>query len=84
VTREQTHIRFVVEDNGNGLSPKREGIRPNSAIPAMKGYALDNIRQRLLLEYGQEAVLSMTSETGIGMTVSIVVPVQADEIEHSV
>ncbi|RAV20792.1 sensor histidine kinase [Paenibacillus contaminans] len=78
VTREGTHIRMVVEDNGSGMSPEMEGMRPITATSSMKGYALDNIRQRLLLEYGQEAELTMTSTAGIGMTISIIVPVQAD------
>jgi two-component system sensor histidine kinase YesM len=78
VLSEGTHIQLVVEDNGSGMSPEHEEVQPIPASSSLKGYALDNIRQRLLLEYGQEAELIMRSTAGIGTTITIVVPLQAD------
>ncbi|WP_214629243.1 cache domain-containing sensor histidine kinase [Paenibacillus agaridevorans] len=78
VISEGTHIQLVVEDNGSGMSPEPEEVQPIPDSSSLKGYALDNIKQRLLLEYGLEAEMIMSSTAGIGTTITIVVPLHAD------
>jgi hypothetical protein len=58
-------LQVVVEDNGNGLqsAPKSTGL----------GIGLENVRQRLLLSYGDRAQLSIQSSTA-GCCVTLLIP----------
>ncbi|WP_172635097.1 sensor histidine kinase [Sphaerochaeta pleomorpha] len=76
VSDEKDFIIVTVEDDGVGfdmsLSEDRKDGRGNHI-------ALDNLRQRLRLLYGDECTLRMESAVGMGCTASFRIPKQREE-----
>lgn len=64
-------VRFVIEDNGCGMSAKKqeEVLKP---IPEKKGVGLWNISQRIKLHYGK--TLHIESIEGIGTKICFEIP----------
>ncbi len=62
---EQGNLRLSVADSGRGLSV-RQG----------RGTGLANIRQRLLMMYGDDAVLALRPAEPRGVVASVAMPVQ--------
>ena len=58
---------FEVEDNGKGLAVAENSL-PQSENRS-GGYALNNVNERLILEYGSGSALSFVSRAGVGTTV---------------
>lgn len=67
-------IRFVIADNGNGLSPEQlEEINQRLRYPAMneKGYGLTSIAKRIRLFYGEEYGIILENNQPCGIRVVI-------------
>lgn len=64
--REQK-ICFVVRDNGKGFH--------NEGMEAMTGVGLNNVRQRLLLNYGEGYKLEVNSVIGTGTEICFCIPI---------
>jgi two-component system sensor histidine kinase YesM len=76
VKQDDTHLYFIVEDNGLGFSENNAAdpeLRQPAAF-ASSGYALHNVRLRLQLQYGSKAGLHMESEPNLCTRVSIIIP----------
>ncbi|MVB10299.1 Histidine kinase [Caprobacter fermentans] len=68
---EDGKIRFVVEDNGCGISPAK---LQNILTTESSGYGLQNIQRRIQLYFGKEFGLSFTSTVNEGTTVILRIP----------
>jgi len=66
-------VRFVVEDDGSGMSAERRDEVLRKPDPTKKGVGLWNIIQRIRLHYGQP--IRIESDEGIGTKVSFEIPV---------
>ncbi|MFB5759582.1 cache domain-containing sensor histidine kinase [Paenibacillus medicaginis] len=77
-------LHFTVEDNGRGMNGGRlmeviAGMRSGKPLAetdkeALSGYGLRNVNERLLLYYGPESSLSITSRDGAGTKVTFGIP----------
>lgn len=56
-------------DNGAGIQPNKLKLLPE------KGHALDNLNERLFLEYHEKGLLKIESQLGIGTTIHLTIPV---------
>ncbi|MEC0201335.1 sensor histidine kinase [Paenibacillus lautus] len=76
VKQDSTYLYFNVEDNGTGLNEKNpaDPLLRQPASSATSGYALNNVRLRLQLQYGSSADLYMESEPHVCTRVSIIIP----------
>lgn len=77
---EGEYMRFLVEDDGSGMSQEEidrilysEDTR-NYASSRIGGYAIYNIRQRLILQYGENFSLTIKSSIDRGTRVDILIP----------
>lgn len=61
------YVIFEVSDNGNGIDFTYEGLPKSNNKEG--GYALQNINERLIIEYGEESALQFSSKTDKGTTV---------------
>lgn len=80
--KDESHIEFLVEDNGCGIEPaKLVWMRDNLDSPAAnkKGIGVANIYQRLRLFYGEDVEFAIESRVGEGTRITIVIP---DEIRE--
>ncbi|TFE26970.1 sensor histidine kinase [Cohnella luojiensis] len=66
-------VRFIVSDDGIGFSHS-----PGNA--SRKSIGLSNVRERLRLHYGEEAVLDITGTQPSGTTVSLIIPELKGEV----
>ncbi|MEF2246054.1 sensor histidine kinase [Paenibacillus sp. IITD108] len=66
-------LQITVTDNGQGI--KDDNLLANST-EMLKGYALSNITQRLMLEYGDAASFQVSSEYGIGTVITLYLPLK--------
>lgn len=65
-------VFFLIEDNGIGFDPDGIGARPRAQ--GAGGYGIYNVKERLRLEYGNEANVDISSEIGRGTRVKITIP----------
>lgn len=77
---EGKYMRFLVEDDGSGMSQEEidrilhgEDMK-NYASSRIGGYAIYNIRQRLILQYGDDFSLTIKSGIDRGTRVDIFIP----------
>lgn len=68
--RDEDEIKIIVNDNGVGIKDK-------SVID--EGYGIKNVRERVMLYYGEEYDVSFESEVGVGTTVFFRFPVKGVE-----
>ncbi len=79
--REENQIRFIIQDNGNGISPERlASIRQDFAnrqngTGTVIGFGMRSVHERIQLHYGTEYGLQIESESEQGTTVTIVIPI---------
>lgn len=76
-------IRYVVEDNGIGMSPERlRWLREGLAEPPVqdakergvrRSYGLRNVHRRLMLHYGKNAGLHVDSTEGVGTRIAFTI-----------
>ncbi|MFS0868488.1 sensor histidine kinase [Paenibacillus xylanilyticus] len=80
ITRENNLLRLSFEDNGIGMNVEKvtEGMRQPPV--SKKGYALNNIVNRLNLFYGEEAGIELSSLPGKGSRTEIWIPISEGEV----
>jgi len=71
-------VTLTVSDNGVGMSPAVLDEILNENEDRKDNYGIKNINKRIKLNYGNSYGLSYRSEQGIGTTVYIKLPVQAE------
>jgi two-component system sensor histidine kinase YesM len=84
IDQEGEFLHFTVEDNGRGMNDDRlteviAGMHSGNPLvetdkEALSGYGLHNVNERLLLYYGPESSLSITSREGAGTKVTFGIP----------
>jgi two-component system sensor histidine kinase YesM len=81
VHREQDNIVFTVSDNGYGMKEEKIAqLYTNFYNPHLNdGVGLKNVYLRLVLYYGKEADLQITSELDEGTTIKIIIPMKRSE-----
>lgn len=81
VHREQDNIVFAVSDNGYGMKEEKIAqLYTNFYNPHLNdGVGLKNVYLRLVLYYGKEADLQITSELDEGTTIKIIIPMKRSE-----
>ncbi|MBJ6364330.1 sensor histidine kinase [Paenibacillus sp. GCM10012307] len=75
-------IVFVIQDDGIGFSASQQEdhtIQTKMRAGGGTGIGLDNLKKRMELQFGEEASFNMTSEIGLGTTVTIKIP----QIKHA-
>jgi two-component system sensor histidine kinase YesM len=86
IKADEGRLHLTVSDNGAGMDT-RIPIRTeppihlqaeNNSRVARHGYAMGNIRNRLKLYYGADALLQMTSSPEGGTTVTIILPLSEE------
>lgn len=76
VRREEQHVRFLVQDNGKGMTASvLERVRAGDYEGTNNGFGMNNIRERLRLYFGDEGRLDIDSAPDAGTSVSILIPV---------
>lgn len=60
---------FEIHDNGKGFDVSK--VEKKRKTNTLSGYGLNNIKDRILLEYGPESTLFMSSKIGVGTTVTL-------------
>ena len=73
---EGDYLRFLIEDNGYGMTPaKVEELRRSlSDETVYKGVGLKNVFQRIRIYYGPLADVQVESEEDVGTKVTILIP----------
>lgn len=76
---EDEYLHFFVIDNGKGILPERLAevnaeLKNGLASDFQAGYGLFNVNKRLLLYYGKEAKIEITSIPETGTTVHVIIP----------
>ncbi|GJM83014.1 hypothetical protein HMSSN139_55100 [Paenibacillus sp. HMSSN-139] len=70
--------RITVRDNGMGMTPERlrevMSFISGTMEPEQKRIGLRNVHQRLVLSYGEEHGLQISSEYGEGTEISFTIP----------
>lgn len=81
---EDEKINFWIEDNGIGINQEeiKDLLNMNSKSDIKKGYAINNINQRLKLYYNENYKLDIYSEVGKGTKVQIVIPTSIKKFEE--
>lgn len=74
VRREGANLLLRVADNGSGMDAEQVLRRMNDPDSSTKGYALANVRARLLLTYGAQASIALSSVPGQETAVSLLIP----------
>lgn len=69
IKRRENHIYFKIEDNGVGMSTE---VQNN--LSAFRGWGIFNVNERLKKHYGEEAILNIESEEGVGTKICFVIP----------
>lgn len=77
---EDNIVRITVCDNGQGISAEDlQAIREGRHIGKGNGFGTVNIRERLMLYFGEEGQLALDSTIGEGTSVAIVFPAYPEE-----
>lgn len=74
VTSSETHLQLRVEDNGAGMNVQAAYADMRVEQPHRKSYALRNVYERLRLQYGSKADISLHSEPYISTSVTLTIP----------
>ncbi|MCA0753786.1 sensor histidine kinase [Paenibacillus sp. N4] len=87
VARDGAFVTVSIADNGEGMSEEdRQALLRQDAAAVKKqssGLGTKNVFKRLQLFYGQEDLVHIASESGIGTTVTLRLPAsQEGELEH--
>lgn len=79
--RQDQLLYLIIEDNGIGMDADK--VRKGMLQPpaSKKGYALNNIVNRLNLFYGEEAGIELTSLPGKGSRTVIWMPIREGDVE---
>ncbi|GGD88928.1 cache domain-containing sensor histidine kinase [Paenibacillus nasutitermitis] len=77
-------IRLTIADDGIGIPPERlDSLLHNKTEPdSIHGFGLSNVRERLVLTYGEPYDLRLTSEYQKGTTVELYFPANAETDNH--
>lgn len=69
-------IEIRIEDNGKGISPERIAMIGSDKVDSETGTGVGiyNINRRLMMTFGDQAALSITSERNEGTTLSFRIP----------
>lgn len=80
--KEQDRIRFVIHDNGAGMSAETlESLREGKRTGSGNGFGTANIRERLLLYFGSGSSMTIDSAPGEGTFVAIDIPAYLEQPE---
>ncbi|MEK5023378.1 MULTISPECIES: sensor histidine kinase [unclassified Paenibacillus] len=74
ISTEHSMLHIVVEDNGKGMDVVKVEQGMHKREVSKKGYALVNIRHRLMLYYGGEARMELSGEPGAGSRTDLWIP----------
>lgn len=74
-------LHLIIEDNGTGMDVEQVDRRMREPRMTNKGYALNNIVNRLNLFYGEKAGIKLTSLPGKGSRTEIWMPILDGEVE---
>ncbi|MBB3125361.1 two-component system sensor histidine kinase YesM [Paenibacillus rhizosphaerae] len=76
IKRSNNEIHFSVKDNGVGMDPAMlSNIRNGEKTGSDNGFGLSNIRERLVLYFGNVGKMRIESTLEVGTTVTIELPV---------
>ncbi|MNP21190.1 Sensor histidine kinase YehU [compost metagenome] len=81
VTLQDRLLHLIIEDNGTGIDVEQVDRRMREPRITNKGYALNNIVNRLNLFYGEKAGIKLTSLPGKGSRTEIWMPILEGEVE---
>ncbi|MEK5057058.1 sensor histidine kinase [Paenibacillus sp. FSL H7-0326] len=76
VSRQNHLIYLIIEDNGIGMNADEVSKRMLEEPVSKKGYALNNLVNRLQLFYGEDAKIKLTSIIGSGSRTEIWIPMK--------
>jgi two-component system sensor histidine kinase YesM len=72
---EQDMLTFTIKDNGSGIDPEilNEILSEKKKVNEgnSHGFAINNVKERLRLYYGENQKFEISSQTGVGTVVSI-------------
>lgn len=71
-------MAFTVMDDGVGMSEERLHALSSQLQSGGAGYGLRNVNERLLLHYGPESQLQITSKPGAGTRIRFSIPARGD------
>ncbi|MGM0169068.1 two-component system, sensor histidine kinase YesM [Enterococcus sp. AZ135] len=86
---ERDYIHFYIIDNGKGIPPEKLReinleLRNGLDTDFKEGYGLFNVNKRLLLYYGKQAKIDITSIIDIGTTVHVIIPTMQKGVSKNV
>ncbi|MED4400480.1 LytS/YhcK type 5TM receptor domain-containing protein [Metabacillus fastidiosus] len=78
IVNEEGFLNISIKDNGVGISSERLKLLGSKEIISNKGtgIAIQNIKERLSLVFGPEALFSIKSQVNKGTDITIVIPLQ--------
>ncbi|CAN7423087.1 sensor histidine kinase [Paenibacillus sp. LjRoot153] len=82
LTSDHQQLHIVVEDNGSGMDADKLQLSLNHPNTEKKGYALRNVFNRLLLYYGGEATMVLSSEPFEATKVYITIPIKGEVLHE--
>jgi two-component system sensor histidine kinase YesM len=81
VDRQNNWVHLIIEDNGAGMDAAMVSQAMLKPPVSKKGYALNNIVNRLNLFYGEEARIELRSSPGKGSRTDIWIPIREGDVE---
>ena len=79
VRRDHDQVMFTVEDDGMGIEPERLAFLNREDDTEITGIGIRSVRQRLLMYYGSDMTMHISSEMGRGTRVLIRIPFSLTE-----